>query len=120
MRRALVLLCIAAASLHAGLASGVDLAGPEGASQGAGVYTRGIVGSSFEEEGGMRFYIRVKLAAARKLPFSTITYLVPDRALVAGLREGDSVAFRAERRGGENVLTAIRPVAPCQRFTKCD
>ena len=84
------------------------------------VVTRAIVRSVFQEDSGKRQYIRLKLIPGGKIPFSTLTYRVMDAALVAGLREGDSVAFRAERQDGENVLTAIRAVPPCQRFQRCE
>lgn len=84
------------------------------------VYTRAVVRGTSEEEGGRRLYIHLKLVPRAKIPFSTLAYRVLDRELVARLREGDSVAFRAERRDGENVLTAIRPAPPCKRFEKCE
>jgi Cu/Ag efflux protein CusF len=76
----------------------------------AAVYTPATVRSVFAEDQGRRRYVRLKLALANEFPFTTITYRVLDPALVAGLQEGDSVAFRAERIGGENVLTAMRVV----------
>lgn len=82
------------------------------------VYTRGVVRSVDTEDG--RLYIRLKVVPRAKLPFSTLTYRVTDAQLVAGLRSGDSVQFRAERRGSENVLTAIRTAPPCERFSKCE
>lgn len=81
------------------------------------VYTRGVVRSVDTEDG--RLYIRLKVVPRAKLPFSTLTYRVMDAQLVAGLRSGDSVQFRAERRGGENVLTALRSAPPCERFSPC-
>lgn len=84
------------------------------------VFTRAIVRSTFQEDSGRRQYIRLKLIPKGKLPFSTLTYRVLDASLVTGFREGDSVAFRAERRDGENVLTAIRPAPPCERFRQCE
>jgi Cu/Ag efflux protein CusF len=90
------------------------------AAGGAGVYTRATVRSTFEEEGGKRLYIRLKLLPRGKLPFTTITFRVLDRALIAGLSEGASVGFVAERRGGENVLTSIREMPPCERFRPCE
>jgi Cu/Ag efflux protein CusF len=76
------------------------------------VTTRGEVRSVFEEDDGRRVYIRLRLAAMRHHPFSTLTYRVPDRAFIAGLREGMQVEFQAARMAGENRLTMIRPVAP--------
>ncbi len=91
-----------------------------GASAAAAVATRAIVRSIADEDGGGRLLIRLKLVPRGKLPFTTITYRVLDRQLVAGLKEGDSVAFVARRVDGENVLTSIRRVPPCERFRKCD
>ncbi|RYF14458.1 MAG: hypothetical protein EOO30_18110 [Comamonadaceae bacterium] len=75
------------------------------------VYTRGEFRGSFEEDGGRRLYARVKLAPGSKIPFSTLTYRVPDRTLVAGLSAGTAVEFRAERIDGENTITAMRPAS---------
>jgi hypothetical protein len=84
------------------------------------VFTRAIVRSVYREGAGRRHYIRLKLVPGGKIPFTTLTYRVMDPSLVMGLREGDSVAFRAERRDGENVLIAIRQLPPCQRFGRCE
>ncbi|MDP3619881.1 MAG: copper-binding protein [Ramlibacter sp.] len=83
------------------------------------VYTRAVVRSVLVEDGGKRHYIRLKLVPNGKLPFSTITFRVADPRLIAGLKDGASVQFRAERLGGENTITAIRAAAPCQRFEPC-
>lgn len=85
----------------------------------APVTTRAIVRSVFTEDDGRRTYIRLKLVPRGKLPFTTLTFRVPDRRLIAGLEEGASVAFVAQRIGGENTLTAIRAVPPCERFQPC-
>lgn len=92
---------------------------PEQATGTEAVTTRAIVRSVFHEDQGRRTYIRLKLVPRGKLPFTTITFRVPDRQLIAGVQEGDSVAFVASRVGGENTLTAITVVAPCQRFQPC-
>lgn len=73
------------------------------------VYTRAVVRSVFEEDGGKRLYIALKIAPGAKIPFSTLTHRVLDRKLVAGLKPGDSVRFAAQRIDGENVVTAIQP-----------
>ncbi len=83
------------------------------------VFTRAVVRSVFTEDGGKRHYIRLKLVPNGKLPFSTITFRVVDPKLVSGLKDGASVQFRAERRDGENTITAIRTAAPCERFEPC-
>jgi len=82
------------------------------------VYTRAVV-RSISKDDGKNLYIRLKLIPRAKIPFTTLTYRVLDPGLIAGLREGDSVAFKAERRNGENVLTAIRGAPPCERFKEC-
>jgi len=82
------------------------------------VQTRAIV-RSIGMEDGHRLYIRLKLLPRSKVPFSTLTFRVLDARLVEGLREGDSVAFTAARVEGENRLTAIRTVPPCERFREC-
>ncbi|MES2938619.1 MAG: copper-binding protein [Pseudomonadota bacterium] len=103
------------------LASGAVCASAQpaaAASTAAPVYTHAVVRSVFEEDGGKRLYIALKIAPGAKLPFSTLTHRVLDRKLVAGLKPGDRVGFTAQRIDGENVVTAIQP-APCQRFEKC-
>jgi Cu/Ag efflux protein CusF len=82
------------------------------------VYTRAVVKSVATERG--QLYIRLKLVPRAKIPFSIHTYRVMDAKLVAGLKEGDSVRFRAERQGGENVLIEIHTAPPCERFSKCE
>lgn len=82
------------------------------------VYTRAVVKSVAAENG--RLYIRLKLVPRAKIPFSIHTYRVMDAKLVDGLKEGDPVRFRAQRQGGENVLTAIETAPPCERFSKCE
>lgn len=83
------------------------------------VFTRATVRSTFEQDNGRRLYISLRLNLPVEAPFSALTFRVRDRALVAGLRPGASVEFRAERIEGENVVTAIRPVPPCVRFQPC-
>ena len=108
-----VLVLVAPASNPARAAGAVD---PPASS--AEVYTRAIVRSISDDE-QKRLYIRLKLVPRAKIPFSTLTYRVLDARLVVGLHEGDSVAFKAERLNGENVVTAIRAVPPCERFKEC-
>jgi hypothetical protein len=43
------------------------------------VYTRATVRSVFEEDGGKRLYIRLKLIPRGKIHFSTLTFRVLDR-----------------------------------------
>lgn len=113
--------CVLAAAATAAVAQAGSPAAPH---QAGGkhelVSTRAVVQSFFEEDAGQRRYVRLKLVPRARLPFTTLAYRVLDPRLVAGLKEGESVAFRAERRDGENVLTAIRVVAPCRRFQPCE
>lgn len=90
------------------------------APEAAVVETRAVLRSVAEEDGGKRVYVHLKLAPGAKLPFTTLRYRVRDPALLAGLQEGASVKFRAERIDGENTLVAIRAVPPCVRFQPCD
>lgn len=71
------------------------------------VYTQGEFRSASQEKDGRR-YAHIKLAPERKIPFSTLSYRVLDPALLEGMKPGARVEFLAERRDGENVLTAIR------------
>jgi len=84
------------------------------------VETRGTLRSITEERGGERVYVHLKIVPGHKLPFTTLRFRVRDRGLLAGLQEGASVKFRAERVDGENTVLAIRAVAPCVRFQSCD
>lgn len=83
------------------------------------VETRATVRSIFEKDGGQRIYIRLKLAQLDNKPFPTLTYRVTDRAMLAGIGEGSSVAFTAVRVAGENTITSLRPAEPCVRFQPC-
>jgi Cu/Ag efflux protein CusF len=83
------------------------------------VYTRGEFRGTSEEEGGRRLYAHIKLAPGHKIPFSTLAYRVPDRTLLTGVQQGAAVEFLAKRQDGENVLTAIRPAAPCGTSGRC-
>ena len=49
-----------------------------------------------------------------------MTFRVRDPALLDGIAEGGWVKFTAERLEGENTLTSVRVVDPCQRFQPCD
>ena len=82
--------------------------------------TRAILQSVYDEAG--QRYVRLQLEALRapmRMPFSTLTYRLQDPAQAEGLREGSSVAFRAERIAGENTVTAIGALPPCVRFQPC-
>jgi CubicO group peptidase (beta-lactamase class C family) len=93
---------------------------PAAAKEAAPVEARATLRSVTEEDGGTRMYVHLKVVPRANLPFTTLRFRVRDRALLAGLREGASVKFRAERIDGENTLVAIRAVPPCMRFQPCD
>lgn len=95
-------------------------AAPARVTEAAPVETRATLRSVTREDGGKRVYVHLKVLPGAKLPFTTLRFLVPDAALLAGLREGASVRFRAERIAGENTLVSIRAVPPCVRFQACD
>lgn len=95
-------------------------ASPASAREAAPVESRAILRSVSEEEGGKRVYVHLKVAPHANLPFTTLRFRVRDRALLAGLPEGASVKFRAERIAGENTLVSIRAVPACIRFQPCD
>lgn len=86
----------------------------------APVETRATVRSISREDAGRRVYVHLKVVPRAKLPFTTLRFRVLDPALLAGLQEGSSVKFRAERLEGENTLTTIRAVPACARFQPCD
>lgn len=83
------------------------------------VSTRARLASSFEEPGG-KLYARLKLLPRSKVPFTTQTFRLPYRALVADVPEGSWVRFTAKHIDGENTLTSIRAIAECKRFQPCD
>jgi CubicO group peptidase (beta-lactamase class C family) len=83
------------------------------------VYTRGELRSALERDSAGHSYVRIKVVPRAKLPFSTLTFRVLDPALLAGLQPGALVEFRAERKDGENTLTAIRPASPCAPGAEC-
>lgn len=85
----------------------------------ATVFTRARVASYFEEAGN-KSYVRLKLLPRSKLPFTTQTFRVRDRSLVADIPAGAWVKFTARRIDGENVLTAIHVVPECVRSQPCD
>jgi Cu/Ag efflux protein CusF len=84
----------------------------------APVYTRARLTSSFEEPGG-KLYVRLKLLPRSKIPFTTQTFRLLDRALLAGIPEGSWVKFTSKHVNGENVVTSIQPGPECKRFEPC-
>jgi Cu/Ag efflux protein CusF len=81
------------------------------------VYTRARFVAAHEDAG--KPYVRLTLLPRAKLPFSTQTFRLADRDLLAGIADGSPVEFVARRVNGENTVVAIRPVAECKRFQKC-
>ncbi|WP_162241860.1 serine hydrolase [Pseudorhodoferax sp. Leaf267] len=111
---------VAATSEHAGKQAAATTPAPAAAAQAGPVEMRAIKQSITEEDGGARVYVHLKVAPGANLPFTTLRLRVRDKALVAGLRNGASVKFSAERIDGENTLMAIRAVPACVRFQPCD
>lgn len=93
--------------------------GDPGAATVEPVYTRARLVSVQKEPDG-RLLVRLKLLPRSKIPFSTLTFVAVDRALLAGIPEGAWVKFTARSVEGENLLTAIHVVEECRRFQLCD
>ena len=93
--------------------------GEQSASTAEPVYTRARLVSVQPDRDG-RLLVRLKLLPRSKIPFSTQTFTVRDRALVADIPEGSWVKFTARSAGGVNWLTAIHAVDECRRFQPCD
>lgn len=83
------------------------------------VYTRARV-ASFSKESDGKLYVQLKLLPKSKLPFTTQTFRVQDRSLLADVAEGAWVRFRSTRIDGENVVTALQVIAECKRFQTCE
>lgn len=111
---------VAATNEHAGKQVALPTPASAAAAQASSVEMRAIMRSLTEEDGGKLAYVHLKVVPGANLPFTTLRFRVRDKALVAGLREGSSVKFRAERIDGENTLMAIRAVPACVRFQPCD
>ena len=105
---------------HPGHAAGPTPAGAgAAASAQQPVETHATVRSILENDGGQRIYIRLKLAQLENKPFPILTYRVTDRAMLAGIAEGSSVAFTAARAAGEHTIISLRPAEPCLRSQPC-
>lgn len=102
---------VVAASLCCALAPSAVTAEP--------VFTRARLVSVQPDRDG-QLLVRLKLLPRSKIPFSTQTFTVRDRALVADIPEGSWVKFTARSEGGVNWLTAIHVVEECRRFQPCD
>ncbi|MDP1953723.1 MAG: hypothetical protein Q8K71_04535 [Polaromonas sp.] len=63
--------------------------------------------------------IALKVVTEAKLPFTTLTLLVPDPSLVRDFAVGDEVFFTATRHAGQNSLLSLKKTAPCVRFQPC-
>ncbi len=81
------------------------------------VYTRARFVAAHEDAG--KPYVRLTLLPRAKLPFSTQTFRLADRTLLADIPDGSPVEFIARRMDGENTVVALRAVAECKRFQKC-
>lgn len=116
--RHLTIACLVFALAAAAMAEGV--AAPAGEARGEArpqVYTRARFVAVHEEAG--KPYVRLTLVPRAKLPFSTQTFRLADRELVAGIADGSPVEFVARRIDGENTVVAIRAVPACPRFQTC-
>ncbi|MDM0112810.1 copper-binding protein [Variovorax sp. J22R133] len=85
----------------------------------ATVFTRARLQSVFQEADG-KLYVRLKLLPGAKIPFTTQTFRLPDRSLLAEIPEGSPVKFTSKQVDGENTVTAIHMAPDCKRFEKCD
>lgn len=100
-------LCRTIASAMSAIAIGAAAAQ---ASEPATVFTRARLTSSYEEPGG-KLYVRLKLLPRSKIPFTTQTFRLPDRSLLAAIPEGSWVKFTSKHIDGENTVTTIRAVS---------
>jgi Cu/Ag efflux protein CusF len=85
----------------------------------ATVFTRARLTSSYEEPGG-KLYVRLKLLPRSKIPFTTQTFRLPDRSLLADIPEGSWVRFTSKHIDGENTVITMQAAAECRRFQPCD
>lgn len=83
------------------------------------VFTRAQLRSSYEERDG-KLYVRLKLLPKSKIPFTTQTFRLPERSMLAQVPEGSWVKFTSKHVDGENVVTSIHAVPECVRFQPCD
>lgn len=100
--------------------AGAQSAGSASAGLEAGttVFTRARVASSYQDVG--KSYVRLRLLPRSKIPFTTQTFRVMDRSLLADIHEGAWVKFTSRNVDGENVLTALHTVPACVRFQPCE
>lgn len=114
-----VSLCCALAPSAVAAPSAPATQGDKSATTAEPVFTRARLVSVQPDRDG-RLLVRLKLLPRSKIPFSTQTFTVLDRALVADIPEGSWVKFTARSEGGVNWLTAIHVVEECRRFQPCD
>ena len=112
-------LCCALAPSAVAAPSAPATQGDKSAATAEPVFTRARLVSVQPDRDG-RLLVRLKLLPRSKIPFSTLTFTVRDRALVADIPEGAWVKFTARSVEGENLLTAIHVVEECRRFQPCD
>ncbi len=109
-----------AADDHAGKSEKPSAPASASATEASAVETRAVFRAVTKEDESLRTYVHLKVLPRTKLPFTTLRFHVRDPAILAGLREGANVKFRAQRIDGENTLTTIRAVPACVRFQHCD
>lgn len=112
-------LCCALAASAVAAPSAPATQGESGAATVEPAYTRARLVSVQKEADG-RLLVRLKLLPRSKIPFSTLTFTVRDRALLADIPEGSWVKFTARSVEGENLLNSIHVVEECRRFQPCD
>lgn len=112
-------LCTVMAASAVAAPSAPATQGEQSAATAEPVYTRARLVSVQPDRDG-RLLVRLKLLPRSKIPFSTQTFTVRDRALVADIPEGSWVKFTARSVEGENLLTSIHVVEECRRFQPCD
>ena len=117
--RCLALAGVTAAAVVASSATAQTAVSVQADSQATPVFTRARL-VSVQQEAGSKLYVRLKLLPKSKLPFTTQSFRVIDRALLAGIPEGAWVKFTARSVDGENTLTSIQVAEECKRFQPCD
>lgn len=88
------------------------------ANEPATVFTRARLTSTFEEPGG-KLYVRLKLLPRSKIPFTTQTFRLAERSLLADIPDGSWVKFTSKHVDGENTVTFIQLAEECRRFQPC-
>lgn len=112
-------LCCAMVSNAAAAPSALAMLVDQSAATAETVFTRARLVSVQADRDG-RWLVRLKLLPHSKIPFTTQTFTVRDKALVAGIPEGSWVKFTARAEDGVNWLTSIHMVEECRRFQPSD